>query len=110
MLGWKPNTILYACPQDSAIAKEIQTNDIGIFIHTKMVGDSYANLKAVPTNGSISLPKASGRPHNLPTPKLAYGSKEGPGSGRGRCKGFQSHPRILLRQQKADAPAFEVPE
>lgn len=45
-LAFQPNTILYAIPYDSALAKKILASQLGIVFHTKYTGDKLADMKA----------------------------------------------------------------
>ena len=45
-LTFQPNTIVYAVPIDTPLAKQIQNADIGIVWHTTYEGDSFENMKA----------------------------------------------------------------
>ena len=54
-LTFTPNTITYAVPSDSDLAKRIQRAKIGIVLHTSYVGrDSLENLTATPGQIDIS--------------------------------------------------------
>lgn len=52
---FKPNTLTYAVPQGSDIAQKIKGSQIGIVIHTKYTGKSFADLKATFGFNSINL-------------------------------------------------------
>ena len=41
---FRPNTLTYAVPSDSDLAKEIQVAEMGIVFHTKYTGNEIANL------------------------------------------------------------------
>jgi len=43
-LTFRPNTLTYAVPADSDLAREIQSKDMGVVFHTKYDGDSIASL------------------------------------------------------------------
>ena len=45
-ITFQPNTIVYAAPIKSQLAKEIKATKFGFVVHTKYTGDSIANLKA----------------------------------------------------------------
>ena len=45
-LIFKPNTIVYAVPKDSNLAKEISKSKMGIVFHTKYTGDSLPEMNA----------------------------------------------------------------
>lgn len=44
-ITFQPNTVLYAVPADSKLAKEIQRAKLGVIFHTEYHGDSIANLR-----------------------------------------------------------------
>ena len=46
-LTFQPNTITYAVPADSDLAREIKSKKMGIVFHTHYVGKTFAELKAV---------------------------------------------------------------
>jgi hypothetical protein len=46
MVKFHPNTIAYAVPKTSNLAKKILKSKLGIVFHTTYTGDSFANLKA----------------------------------------------------------------
>lgn len=43
---FKPNEITYAVPQDSDLAKQIQSAKVGVVFHTTYTGDSLADMSA----------------------------------------------------------------
>jgi hypothetical protein len=45
-LTFQPNTIVYAIPKDSALAKKIRASKIGVFFHTQYSGDTFESMKA----------------------------------------------------------------
>ena len=45
-LIFKPNTIVYAVPKESDLAKQISTSKLGIVFHTRYVGDSLPEMDA----------------------------------------------------------------
>jgi hypothetical protein len=45
-LTFQPNTIVYAIPKDSALAKKIRKSKIGVFFHTQYSGDTFESMKA----------------------------------------------------------------
>jgi hypothetical protein len=45
-LTFQPNTIVYAIPNDSALAKKIRASKIGVFFHTQYGGNSFETMKA----------------------------------------------------------------
>ena len=45
-ITFQPNTIVYAIPKGSNLAKEIQAAEIGVVWHTSYSGDSFENMKA----------------------------------------------------------------
>jgi hypothetical protein len=45
-LIFKPNTIVYAVPKNSDLAKQISTSKMGIVFHTKYTGDSLPDMNA----------------------------------------------------------------
>ena len=45
-IAFKPNTITYTVPADSALAKRMQAAEIGIVFHTSYSGDSLENMRA----------------------------------------------------------------
>lgn len=45
-LTFQPNTIVYAIPKDSALAKKIKASKIGVFFHTQYSGDTFESMKA----------------------------------------------------------------
>jgi hypothetical protein len=45
-LIFKPNTITYAVPADSDLAKEMQSARMGIIFHTRYTGDTISTMKA----------------------------------------------------------------
>ena len=45
-LIFKPNTIVYAVPKDSDLAKQISTSKLGIVFHTRYVGESLPEMDA----------------------------------------------------------------
>lgn len=45
-LTFQPNTIVYAVPADSALAKTIKASKIGVMFHTQYSGDSFESMKA----------------------------------------------------------------
>lgn len=45
-ITFQPNTIVYAVPADSAIAKTIKSAKIGVVFHTRYTGDSLETMKA----------------------------------------------------------------
>lgn len=47
MLTFHPNTIVYAVPLDSDIAKDIRRSKIGVVWHTMYEGDDFDNLRAI---------------------------------------------------------------
>ena len=46
MVTFKPNTIMYAVPADSDLAKTIKRAKMGIIFHTKYEGDSMQDMKS----------------------------------------------------------------
>jgi len=56
-LTFQPNTIVYAVPADSALAATIKKAKIGVLFHTRYVGDSFENLKAIYDFDSSTLKK-----------------------------------------------------
>ena len=57
-LTFKPNTIMYAVPDGSALAKEIRRAKIGIIFHTLYEGDNLADMTA---NFNIDVSELKGR-------------------------------------------------
>jgi hypothetical protein len=45
-LTFQPNTIVYAIPNDSELAKTIKASKIGVFFHTQYTGDTFESMKA----------------------------------------------------------------
>ena len=45
-LTFKPNTIVYAIPKNSDLAKEISSSKMGIVFHTKYTGDTMPEMNA----------------------------------------------------------------
>ena len=45
-LTFQPNTIVYAIPADSALAKSIKASKIGVMFHTQYTGDSFETMRA----------------------------------------------------------------
>lgn len=45
-LTFQPNTIVYAIPADSVLAKTIKASKIGVMFHTQYSGDSFETMKA----------------------------------------------------------------
>jgi hypothetical protein len=45
-LTFQPNTIVYAVPNDSALAKTIKASKIGVMFHTQYTGNSFETMKA----------------------------------------------------------------
>ena len=45
-LTFTPNTITYAVPEQSDLAKQIDTAKVGIIFHTTYVGDTLADMNA----------------------------------------------------------------
>ena len=45
-LTFQPNTIVYAIPNDSELAKTIRKSKIGVFFHTQYSGDTFESMKA----------------------------------------------------------------
>jgi hypothetical protein len=45
-LTFQPNTIVYAIPNDSALAKTIKASKIGVMFHTQYTGNSFETMKA----------------------------------------------------------------
>ena len=52
-ITFQPNTIKYAVPSESALARKMSTAQVGIVFHTAYTGDSIQNLTAV-FNPSLS--------------------------------------------------------
>lgn len=46
MIVFHPNTIAYAIPVESALAKKLMQAEVGMVFHTTYTGDSFAELKA----------------------------------------------------------------
>ena len=45
-LTFQPNTIVYAIPADSELAKTMKASKIGVMFHTQYTGDSFETMKA----------------------------------------------------------------
>jgi hypothetical protein len=45
-ITFQPNTIVYAVPEDSGLAKQIRSSKMGIIWHTTYKGDTMANMEA----------------------------------------------------------------
>ena len=57
-ITFKPNTIVYAIPKNSDLAKQIKTSKMGIVFHTKYNGDTLPDMNAsfdVDVSGSASM-------------------------------------------------------
>jgi hypothetical protein len=59
-LTFQPNTIVYAIPADSTLAKTIKASKIGVMFHTQYSGDSFETMKASYGFDSGTLKKTSG--------------------------------------------------
>ena len=59
-ITFQPNTIKYAVPSESALARKMSTAQVGIVFHTAYTGDSIQNLTAVfnPSLSNLSQTKA----------------------------------------------------
>jgi hypothetical protein len=57
-LTFQPNTIVYAIPHKSELAKTISKAKIGVMFHTQYVGDSFENMKAIYGFNSNTLKKS----------------------------------------------------
>lgn len=59
-ITFQPNTIKYAVPAESALARKMSTAQVGIVFHTAYTGDSIQNLTAVfnPSLSNLSQTKA----------------------------------------------------
>ena len=58
-LTFHPNTIVYAIPAESEMAKTIQKSKIGIVWHTEYTGDSFETMKANYNYDASGLKKSS---------------------------------------------------
>jgi hypothetical protein len=58
-LTFQPNTIVYAIPADSTLAKTIKASKIGVMFHTQYSGDSFETMKASYGFDSGTLKKTS---------------------------------------------------
>lgn len=56
---FKPNTLTYAVPADSDVAKKMQQAEVGVVWHTSYEGDSVENMSATFGFDSSSLSKTS---------------------------------------------------
>ena len=59
-LTFKPNTIVYAVPKNSDLAKQISLSKFGIVFHTRYVGDSLSEMDA---NFDVDVSKMSKTPN-----------------------------------------------
>ena len=58
-ITFKPNTIVYAIPKNSDLAKQIKTSKMGIVFHTKYNGDTLPDMNA---NFDVDVSKMTDTP------------------------------------------------